>query len=221
MVQTQRMKVLLYASLYSIDSVILQLKWDFLMAGVMPFLSLCGLSYWIASGFRRRRQGGWRRRMVRALAEVDRFLNHNSQEAITRKRSRSGPLHLGLLNHSDSRELLRDPADSITPGHHRGGGGGGQQVLGQPPRLTRSWTERSLGATGTDMKAAELEKVGAALGHLDSLCWLASHVRLEATDWRAFRRDVLDLTSPELSSQQKLHVVATMRCTYHVFHAGA
>jgi len=70
-------------------------------------------------------------------------------------------------------------------------------------------------------RAMELEKVGAALGHLDALCRLASHVRLEAADWRSFRRDVLELTSPELSSQQKLHVVNVMRNTYNVFYMGA
>ena len=31
MVQSQKLKVLLYASLYSIDAVMTQLKWDFLM----------------------------------------------------------------------------------------------------------------------------------------------------------------------------------------------
>ena len=40
MVQMQRMKVLMYASMFSMDSVLLQLKWDFLMAGIMPIFSL-------------------------------------------------------------------------------------------------------------------------------------------------------------------------------------
>ena len=34
MVQSQKLKVLLYASLYSIDAVMTQLKWDFLMAQI-------------------------------------------------------------------------------------------------------------------------------------------------------------------------------------------
>ncbi|CAK9113354.1 unnamed protein product [Durusdinium trenchii] len=55
-------------------------------------------------------------------------------------------------------------------------------------------------------------------GHAeDTLCRMASRIRLEDADWRAFRRDILDLTSPELSVAEKLHVIATMRHTYHVF----
>jgi len=67
----------------------------------------------------------------------------------------------------------------------------------------------------------ELEKVGACLSHLDVLCRLASHVRLEDVDWRAFRRDILALTSPELSVAQKLNIVSMMRGTYSAFYLGS
>jgi len=202
MVQSQRMKVLMYASMYSVDAIMLQLKWDFLMAGVMPFTVLVGIGYWALTAMYRKRQTAWTRRMVRALAEVDRFLNTHAT-AITPRRRRSGPLHLGLLERSQSQEWF-----PFVPG-------GSQKVRGFA--RTRSWTDKD---PSTHDRSTELEKVGEALGHLDALCRLASHVRLEATDWRAFRRDVLDLTSPELSSQQKLHVVAAMRSTYHVFQVG-
>eukprot|EP00930_Biecheleria_cincta_P098469 TRINITY_DN90126_c0_g1_i1.p1 TRINITY_DN90126_c0_g1~~TRINITY_DN90126_c0_g1_i1.p1 ORF type:complete len:643 (+),score=91.72 TRINITY_DN90126_c0_g1_i1:251-2179(+) len=190
MVQSQKLKVLLYASLYSIDCVMTQLKWDFLMAGIMPMMTLCGVSYWIVSGFRRRRLRESRQKMVRALAEVDRYLNHHSQDlapvrqppgdlsmnSVRSERFRFGDLSVSLLNTGIMRV--------------------------------------------TDFGSAELQKVGEALGHLDALYCLASRVRLEDSDWRAFRRDILDLASPELSVDQKLHVVATMRGTYHVFDLG-
>lgn len=199
MVQTQRMKVLLYASLYSIDVVLLQLKWDFLMAGVMPFVTLCGVAYSLVSGLRTRRQRGWNRRMIRALAEVDRFYNHHASGMAVRQ----------------------------APAHHHHGREGGQETS-TPTRAFSSTslrdccgTERGSGNVLSTAQALPLEKIGAALGHLDALCRLASRVRLEATDWRCFRRDILDLTSPELSPPQKLHVVAAMRSTYHVFQAFA
>ncbi|CAE7527793.1 IQANK1, partial [Symbiodinium pilosum] len=84
MVQSQKLKVLLYASLYSIDAVMTQLKWDFVMAGVMPMTLLCFSVYWIISGSRRRRQLDFRKKMVRALAEMDRYLNRNIQSLAPR-----------------------------------------------------------------------------------------------------------------------------------------
>lgn len=194
MVQSQRMKVLLYASLYSIDTVLAQLKWDFLMAGVMPLMSLCGLSCWLAASSRKRRLQGWRRKMVRALAEVDRFLIRNSQ-SLPARRETAAP---GSL---EAQLLLSPPA-------------------GARGRLSRASTSDVWG-NGINGMQLELEKVGACLSHLDALCRLASHVRLEDADWRSFQRDILALTSPELSAPQKLNIVAMMRGTYNVFSLGS
>eukprot|EP00434_Breviolum_minutum_P042991 symbB.v1.2.038291.t1/scaffold5914.1/size22488/1 len=43
----------------------------------MPTTLLCSGVYWLISGSRRRRQLDSRKKMVRALAELDRFLNRN------------------------------------------------------------------------------------------------------------------------------------------------
>merc|ERR1719263_255226 len=70
-----------------------------------------------------------------------------------------------------------------------------------------------------EAKVLELEKVGAALSHLDVLCRIGSIMRLEEVDWRTFRRDILDLASPELSVVQKLQIIQMIRNTYSViFH---
>ncbi|CAK9094033.1 Nuclear control of ATPase protein 2 [Durusdinium trenchii] len=196
MVQSQKLKVLLYASLYSIDAVMMQLKWDFLMAGVMPTTLLCGCVSWIISSSRRRRQLESRRKMVRALAELDRFLNRN-MAFLSPRRVNELPQMEGAVGTVPLKSLL-------------------SQALGldEDPELPSNGL-----ASGLD-SSIDLDKVGAALCHLDTLCRMASRIRLEDADWRAFRRDILDLTSPELSVAEKLHVIATMRHTYHVFDLG-
>merc|ERR1712150_18300 len=196
------------------DAVMAQLKWDFLMAGIMPFFSICAIGYWIAASLYQKRQSRCRRRMVRALAEVDRYLNHASQVPVLRRSMLSEPLQLGLMAHSESRELLRQHSQGDGPSAPftvTGAVHGNDRTT-----LRSSWTETRFGSQAGH-KAVELEKVGTTLGHLDALCRLAAKVGLEASDWRAFRRDVLDLTSPELSYKQKLHVIAAMRFTYNVF----
>jgi len=189
MVQSQRMKVLLYASLHSIDAVLTQLKWDFLMAGVMPLMTLCGLGFWLVVSSRRRRLQGERGKMVRALAEVDRFLIRNSQ-SLPPRRQNSGNLDEQLLF--------------------------GSPLVVRGSRCSRA-SASDVWGNGVQL---ELEKVGACLSHLDALCRLASHVRLEDVDWRTFQRDILALTSPELSVAQKLNIVTMMRGTYNVFYLG-
>lgn len=217
MVQTQRMKVLLYASLYSIDAVILQLKWDFLMAGFMPFVSLCGIGYFVALRLYQRRHHYWSRQMVRALAEVDRFLNLNSH-ALPARALRSSPFNLGILMRSDSREFYRDPQNLNVPPLPGGCPNGLDRR--ESVRTAHSWTDGNL-PPSVSHRCEELKRIGGALGHLDALFRLAAHAHLEAADWRNFRRDVLDLASPELASKQKIHVVDAMRCTYNVFQVGA
>eukprot|EP00933_Yihiella_yeosuensis_P028444 TRINITY_DN22257_c0_g1_i1.p1 TRINITY_DN22257_c0_g1~~TRINITY_DN22257_c0_g1_i1.p1 ORF type:complete len:716 (+),score=116.77 TRINITY_DN22257_c0_g1_i1:109-2256(+) len=231
MVQSQKMKVLLYAALYSIDAVMTQLKWDFLMAGIMPMISLCGLGYCIISGARRKKLLISRRRMVRALAEVDRYLNHHSQ-ALAPRCQMSGSLgSLGeqLIGDTGSADppltqLLLQALEGFGCSSRQSSDGlrvavGGEAVVQFTPSAATAgstadhWRHAHFG----DSAAVELEKVGEALSHLDVLCRLATRVRLEDSDWRAFRRDILDLSSPELSVAQKLHVVSTMRGTYNVF----
>ncbi|CAE8623170.1 unnamed protein product [Polarella glacialis] len=229
MVQSQKMKVLLYAALYSIDSIMTQLKWDFLMAGIMPMMSLCGLGYWIVAGMRHERLVVWRRKMVRALAEVDRYLNHHVQARGAPKRQelqlqtprgrgttdaqKAPPLQdllLYALGASDQGCTSLERCHAADCGELCQQVGSFAFLPGEALRPT------NLG----DSSALELVKVGEALSQLDALCRLASRVRLEDADWRAFRRDILDLASPELSVAQKLHVVTTMRSTYHVFDLG-
>ncbi|CAJ1379032.1 unnamed protein product [Effrenium voratum] len=93
MVQSQKLKVLLYASLYSMDAVMMQLKWDFILAGAMPTTMLCGLVYWAIASTRRRRQLDSRKKMVRALSELDKFLNRNT-ESLAPRRQISGMARL-------------------------------------------------------------------------------------------------------------------------------
>jgi len=205
MVQCQRLKVLLYSSMHSIDAVMLQLKWDFLMAGVVPMLSLCFLGHRAWVGFLGKRRLKRHREMVRALSEVDRFLNRNSQALLQACRG-----------HHDSRRAYRMQMSAA--------------LLNELPLAEKSGcascdclhtpSRRSVSEPCSDGQTdpLELEKVGAWLSHLDALCRLASRARVDDADWRAFRRDILDLASPELSVQQKLHVAAAMRSTCHVFH---
>ncbi|CAE7041777.1 nca2 [Symbiodinium sp. CCMP2456] len=206
MVQSQKLKVLLYASLYSIDAVMTQLKWDFLMAGVMPMTLLCVSAYWIVSGSWRRRQLVFRKKMVRALAEMDRYLNRNTQSLAPRQVS-FGIAQLQSRGQSVSVKTLLLQALGGQPDE-----AADAQSRIKPP------TPSSLHClAGFGNEAVDLDKVGAALCHCDTLCRLASVFRLEDSDWRSFRRDILDLSSPELSVSEKLHVVSTMRHTYHVF----
>merc|ERR1712070_902719 len=79
MLQSQRMKVLMKGSLHSVDSVMQQLKWDFLMAGVMPMISLCTLGYWCISSAWQSRARQRRHNMIHCLAKVDRFFNKHSE----------------------------------------------------------------------------------------------------------------------------------------------
>lgn len=210
MVQSQRMKVLLYASLYSVDSVLMQLKWDFLMAGIMPFLTMCGMLYWFVSGIRRANSLHRRRVMLRALAEVDRYYNHHSN-ALAPLRSSGSYENLGDLQGQKLRDLLLAPPH---PSMRRNMSG--SSVLPSGGHFSPLVGQRRCSVDG-ELKVLELEKVGAALSHLDALCHIASVMRLEDVDWRAFRRDVLDLASPELSVAQKLHIIHMIRSTYDVF----
>ncbi|CAK9113356.1 unnamed protein product [Durusdinium trenchii] len=142
MVQSQKLKVLLYASLYSIDAVMMQLKWDFLMAGVMPTTLLCGCVSWIISSSRRRRQLESRRKMVRALAELDRFLNRN-MAFLSPRRVNELPQMEGAVGTVPLKSLL-------------------SQALGldEDPELPSNGL-----ASGLD-SSIDLDKVGAALCHL-------------------------------------------------------
>eukprot|EP00927_Polykrikos_kofoidii_P076932 TRINITY_DN73948_c0_g1_i1.p1 TRINITY_DN73948_c0_g1~~TRINITY_DN73948_c0_g1_i1.p1 ORF type:complete len:577 (+),score=84.71 TRINITY_DN73948_c0_g1_i1:39-1769(+) len=202
MVMSQRMKVLLYASLHSIDEVLESLKWDFLMAGIMPFTTLCLICYWAFDARRYRRQLAVRRDMIRALTQIDRFLNHHSESPVLRRCAENEPscvqtpvMHR-VLSRSGSQESFRARSSSWTP-----------------------WSSNVLQTLLDDpgSESLELEKVGAGLCHLHALCQLAFRLRIENLDWRSFRRDILDLTSPEFSVQQKLHVISTMRHAYPFF----
>jgi len=72
------------------------------------------------------------------------------------------------------------------------------------------------------IRITELENIAITLAHLDRLCRLAfrSGSALELADWRALRRDILDLASPDLSVAQKLQTVLAMRNSYAAFHVG-
>lgn len=224
MVQSQRMKVLLYASLYSIDAVLLQLKWDFLMAGIVPFMSLCGIGCWIVTRRSTQRFLRNRRNMLRALAEIDRYYNYHSR-ALTRKHgSGCGSLN-NLLSYAGAQEKIIEAAalrqlllaSDRTGALKRSGHSG--QFLGRvpdlPPLSPYGHTQVSE-LESADAQVLELEKVGAALGHLDALCRIASQIRLEDVDWRSLRKDILDLASPELTVSQKLHIIGSMRSTYFI-----
>ncbi|CAE7472324.1 nca2 [Symbiodinium necroappetens] len=206
MVQSQKLKVLLYASLYSIDAVMTQLKWDFLMAGVMPMTLLCVSAYWIVSSSWRRRQLVFRKKMVRALAEMDRYLNRNTQ-SLAPKRQVS---FVGALQ-------SRGQSVSVKTLLLQALGGQPDEAVDAQSRIKPPTPSALHCLAGFGNEAVDLDKVGAALCHCDTLCRLASVFRLEDSDWRSFRRDILDLSSPELSVSEKLHVVSTMRHTYHVF----
>jgi hypothetical protein len=222
MVQSQRMKVLLYASLYSIDSVLMQLKWDFLMAGIMPFLSMCGFFYWTVSNIRRSHFLSRRRMMVRALAEVDRYYNHHSQ-SLGRISAGNAPLSFenllgGVMRGPKLRELLREPSAGLrrTPSAQNSLFG----TLKSPQTVSPGrFTPQAV--PDEEATALELEKVGAALSHLDALCRIAVLMRLEDVDWRNFRKDILDLASPELSVAQKLHIISMIRSSYDIIFSGS
>ena len=163
--------------------------------------------------------------MVRALAELDRFLNRNVASL--------PPGQSVLLRRGREMELPRTLSNTGTWGSGSDGAALlplklllSQALNGQPDTVQGAASNgpaRPMTPQGTAWQgmagfgAVDLDKIGAALCHLDTLCRMASRIRLEDADWRSFRRDILDLTSPELSVAEKLHVIATMRHTYHVF----
>merc|ERR1712039_693735 len=114
--------------------------------------------------------------MVRALTEINRYLIQHSQVLPLWRQNATS-----VYQQQQDRTLLRDLL--LAEGGARPGGTpcSPEHGLKPFPRIT------SFDEVQSPQQTIELEKVGAALSHLDELCRLASCVRLEAADWRNFR----------------------------------